>query len=343
MVMLKDSEYTIDATAKTITLASPYHALSLSQIGLIYNLTTGSVIHDIDRTDGGISLSSDVITYIYDDVSMSDTDELAINVDLNIYSHDGHLKTYGINEAVGDLVTNSSIVVERANGKKTGIGGGAFTILETHPFDQPTGNTQMYAQSTSADDAAAGSGAEEITIEYFSFVPFWGARKTVKFVPTGLAQVVLSVSDIYRVHKVYTNKGSVAAGDITITNISETELYGQIDTNNTFMERSIFYVAEGESVTCTEIIVSSVTAGGIEIRLAASEEDSSGNVVTRGRVPIETNGTSFAVPLIVSETVTNPNNLRIAILLAVRAAGAQSNQSGTGHMRGRREPISNGA
>ncbi|MCK5433536.1 MAG: hypothetical protein KAJ03_12380, partial [Gammaproteobacteria bacterium] len=264
MVMLKDSEYTIDATAKTITLASPYHALSLSQIGLIYNLTTGSVIHDIDKTDGGISLSSDVITYVYDDVSMSDTDSLAINVDLNIYSHDGHLRTYGINEAVGDLVTNSSIVVERANGKKTGIGGGAFTILETHPFDQPSGDLQMYAQSTSADDAAAGSGAEEITIEYFSLA--WGARKTVKFVPTGLTHVVLSVSDIYRVHKVYTNKGSVAAGDITITNIGETELYGQIDTNNTFMERSIFYVAENESVTCTEVIVSSVTSGGVEIR-----------------------------------------------------------------------------
>lgn len=256
----------------------------------------------------------------------------------NIISiHNGHLKTYGINEAVGDLTTNSSVVVERANGKKTGIGTGAFTILETNPFIQPGGDLQMYAQSTSVDDAAAGSGAEEITIEYFSLA--WGARKTVTFVPNGTSQVTISVSDIYRIHKVYTNNGSVAAGDITITDIGTTTLYGQIDTNNTFMERSIFYVAENESVTCTEIIVSSVTSGGVEVRLAASEEDSSGNVVTRGRVPIETNGSPIAVPLIVSETVTNPNNKRIAILLVVRAAGAAANQSATGHMRGRREPL----
>lgn len=82
MVILTDTEHTVDATAKTITLAAPYDALSLGQILKIYNLTTGSVIYDVERTDGTISLASDVITYAYADASMANADEMMIEVDV---------------------------------------------------------------------------------------------------------------------------------------------------------------------------------------------------------------------------------------------------------------------
>ena len=82
MVILTDAEHTVDATAKTITLAAPYDALSLGQILKIYNLTTGSVIYDVERTDGTISLASDVITYAYADASMADADKMLIEVDV---------------------------------------------------------------------------------------------------------------------------------------------------------------------------------------------------------------------------------------------------------------------
>lgn len=81
MVILTDAEHAVDATAKTITLASPYDALSLAQILRIYNLTTGSAIYDVDRTDGSISISGAVITYAYDDSSMADGDSMYVEVD----------------------------------------------------------------------------------------------------------------------------------------------------------------------------------------------------------------------------------------------------------------------
>lgn len=81
MVILTDSEHTVDASAKTITLASPYDALSLAQILKIYNLTTGSVLYDVDKTDGTISISGAVVTYTYDDASMTNGDSMYVEVD----------------------------------------------------------------------------------------------------------------------------------------------------------------------------------------------------------------------------------------------------------------------
>ena len=250
----------------------------------------------------------------------------------DVESHAGHIKTIGFKEAIGHGATDKT--VERAAGKKTGIGTGAYTLIESHAFVQPSVNTQMYLQSSSANDAAAGSGIQLITIEYFSSA--WGARKKVNVIPNGLNQVTISVDDIYRIHRIYGAEGHCAQGNITITNQAEGVLYGQIDQYHTFMERCIFYVAEGEKVTCTQAIVSSATSGGVQIRLFATEEDADGNTLTRGRVPIEIAGGTSNVTFSVSETVSNPNNKRISIGLSVTAAGTAANQSATGALKGYR-------
>ncbi len=266
------------------------------------------------------------------------SDKRALDVTLygtdgeRILSHANHLKTMGFKESVGHGTTNTDISVEHAMGKKTGIGEGAFTILEEAAFIQPAGDTQMYLQSASAQDVAGGSGAEEITIEYFSLA--WGQKKTITVIPTGASQVTISVADIYRIHKVYVSKGHPAAGLITITNQAANVLYGQISQYFTFMQRCIFYVAEGEVITCTGAILSSYSKEGVIIRLFASEEDGDRNVVTRARVACEIAGGSASCPLSVPESVANPNNKRIAIGLAV--AGVAAAQTATGAMKGYR-------
>ena len=273
----------------------------------------------------------------YDSTADADKSRIVGSAGEPVGVHDTHLNVIGYHEGIGHLSTNSGINIERASGKKEGIGTGIFTLLESSDFIQPSGDTQMYLQSTSADDADGGSGAQEITIEYFNLA--WGARRTVTVIPTGTGQVAISVSDIYRIHKVYTNKGRTADGTITITNQADSILYGGINQYETFMQRAIFYVAEGEKVTCTELIGGSTTSGGVLCRLFASEEDASGNVVTRGRITFEVSNTGIVIPLVISETVTNPNNLRIAIGIAVTAAGVASNQSVSGTIKGFTEPI----
>ncbi|MCK5216596.1 MAG: hypothetical protein KAJ93_02345 [Methanosarcinales archaeon] len=258
--------------------------------------------------------------------------DLAGNVNV---IHNGHLKVIGLHESIGHGITNGDIVVERASGRKTAIGTGAYTLLERFDFVQPAGDTQMYLQSASAEDADGGDGVEQITIEYFSLS--WGDKKTVQVVPTGLSQVTLSVSDIYRIHKMYYNKGRVAADDITLTNQAGDVLYGQIAQHAGFMERCIFYVGEGKKVTCTEGLFTATTSGGILGRLFVSEEDSEGNVVPRGRIPFEVADDTITYVFGISETASNPNNKRIAIGLAV--AGNLANQKATGTIKGFEEDM----
>ena len=258
---------------------------------------------------------------------------------IDVDGHRGHMKNLSFLQAIGYGVTNDTIIVERANGEKTGIGTGAYTLLESHPFVQPPdtpGNVQFYLQSTSIEDSATGLGAQELTLEYFSIE--WGQRKIITIIPDGTTQVVIPLIDKYRIHKLEVTAGNPAYGDITITDIGETVLYGQIDQYNTYMERCIFYVAENETVTCTQGKVTSVTNAGVRARLFVSEESATGNVVTRGRLPITVIGGSVDFPLNIPESVSNPNNKRIALGIAVKSAGIAANQSANGTLKGFRRP-----
>jgi len=91
-IILKDSEYTFAAAAKTITLSTPYDALNVGQVISILNLTTGDLIYASDirgqparssctETGCPISIAAAVITHTYDNPSHADTDKLQIVID----------------------------------------------------------------------------------------------------------------------------------------------------------------------------------------------------------------------------------------------------------------------
>lgn len=244
--------------------------------------------------------------------------------------HNNHLKTLGYLDSIGYGTTNTNIRPECAVGKKAAIGVGAYTLLESSAFVQPAGDTQMYLQSTDAQDAAAGTGIEEITIEYFSVA--WGARKTVKVIPNGLNQVTISVDDIYRIHSVKGNDGHPAVGDISITNQAAAVLYGQIDQYETFMRRCIFYIAENEKVTVTKFIIGSTTSGGVNVSLFATEEDADGNLITRGCAIVEVANNTAIGELKPWKTISNESNARKSVGLAVN--GNLANQKCTGTLKG---------
>ena len=299
---------------------------------------------DIANSEHRSALKAKAVTLI--DTSGSEinpaTEDTLSTLNNKLLTEDGHIKVIGYHESIGHLSTNGALSVERAIGNKTGIGTGAFTLLESHPFVQPPetpGDVIMYVQSDNvADSDSLGTGSREITCLYYS--KSWGVRKTVTTILDGTTQVVISGgTDKYRLHKVYINKGVSAIGNITITNAAQTILYGQIDQYETTMERAIFYVAENEKVTVTEGFLGTTTSGGIIARLFASEEDINGNVVTRVRRPYILQDTVTAIPFKISETVANPNNKRIAIGLAVKAAGVAVNQNAYGYIIGFNEPM----
>lgn len=252
--------------------------------------------------------------------------------------HDEHLKVLGYHESIGHGTTNTDIVVERCMGRRTTIGTGTYELLQEADFIQPSADTQMYIQSASANDASAGTGVQQITMEYFSST--WGDKKTITITTNGTNQVTVGVADIYRIHKVYANRvggAGVAAGLITLTNQATDVLYGQISQYHNFMQRCIFYVGNGRRVTCTEGIFGASTGGGIIGRLFATEEDASGNLVNRARIIFEVADSQIVYPFQISETAENPNNKNISIGLAITAKVA--NQTASGTLKGFSETI----
>lgn len=79
--ILSNSNYTFDASAKEITLTSPYNALDEERIIRITNLDTSSIMYDSVRLTHPISMAGGVITHTYDLTNMTDTDDLQIIVD----------------------------------------------------------------------------------------------------------------------------------------------------------------------------------------------------------------------------------------------------------------------
>ena len=96
-------------------------------------------------------------------------------------------------------------------------------------------------------------------------------------------------------------------------------------------------MGEWRKATCTELILSSYSKEGIIGRLFASEEDDDGNIVPRARIIFELVEGVIVFPFEVPEAVSNPNNKRIAIGLAV--TGAAAAQSATGTIKGYEDDI----
>lgn len=81
IIILKDADYTFDASNKTITLSAPFDAISLGQIVSIINLSTGDEIYLSEKRVHPISLAGAVITHTYDNSKHADANKLQIIID----------------------------------------------------------------------------------------------------------------------------------------------------------------------------------------------------------------------------------------------------------------------
>lgn len=236
---------------------------------------------------------------------------------LSAGAHDGAIHSIDYLDLIG-LNLLPGYTPQFAVGRKTQITTGPYTILETDPFEQPPvgTNISMYIKSTSGDDADGGSGAQQVTVEYFEAA--WGSRQRVRVTLDGTNTVAIP-ANINRIHKVYTNKGRAAAGTITIKDVGNSILYGGIAEYETFMRRCIFYVAEGETVLVAQPILGSTTSGGVNAVLFVTEEDEDGNTVTRGRATTEVADTTPVFKFRPLISISNPTNKPKAVGIAVNA------------------------
>jgi len=109
----------------------------------------------------------------------------------------------------------------------------------------PTGPMQMQVTSTSAADAAGGTGIQKIHIHYLD-----GSYRiqTVDVIPNGVTPVLTSVSDILRIngaHATEVGSGGVAAGNISITAVGGAVTYSYITAGFNSARQAIYTVPDG--------------------------------------------------------------------------------------------------
>ncbi len=185
----------------------------------------------------------------------------------------------------------------------------AFVLLSNITAAQPTANTAMKISSTSVNDTAGGSGAQQVTLKYFEFD--WGQEKTEVITLNGTNAVNLVNTNVYRINHLYINRtgsGGVAAGNIKLQDASTgTILYAQIDSSAAFFERATHYVSGGRICVISGAEISSSTIGGVIWRLFTTQEDSNGNIVPRAEFSGQVGANAIFMPLVLPVYVANPN------------------------------------
>lgn len=132
-------------------------------------------------------------------------------------------------------------------GRNTDIDNARKDLWEgpTATYAFPTGPIQMKAVSTSADDAAAGTGMQQLHIHYLD-ENYVAREETVTL--NGLTPVNTVATDILRVNWVHSwavGSGGLPAGNVSLTNLAGTVTYGFVGAGINHGRQAIYTVPAG--------------------------------------------------------------------------------------------------
>lgn len=299
--------------------------------------TEGTMIQVVTKTgsavvvNGGAAQTSDVKVTLdgeaitFPTASMEDTVFLK-TVDYNVIIAQGKVAGHTVGHLIG-------------HGEGSVISTTTYVILANATVTQPSANTAMQLVSTSANDASAGTGAQQVTIKYLPIA--WGAGKSETITLNGVTPVALSNTDVYRISELYVNRvgsGGTTDGTITLVDVATGLVkYAQIDPGVAFFERAIHYVPDNTLCVITGALLGCTTVGGVDFRIFTTQEDAAGNIIPRAEFTVVEAQGSQSITLDMPLVTSNPNNKRIAIGLAVRAQAV--NQHAAGTLRFYEEPI----
>lgn len=155
----------------------------------------------------------------------------------------------------------------------------------------PAVQQQMQVVSTSANDAAAGTGMQQIRIYYLDSLY---NEYTTDVTLNGLVPVNTTVSNIYRIQyirAIATGSSGFAAGDIYVQSVGGATTYNLIATGYGKDRTLIYTVPEGKRLCITSVKVSS----GSGNKLAVVRSVLSANYNFIEKVPADTLETFFEI------------------------------------------------
>ncbi len=203
-----------------------------------------------------------------------------------------------------------------------------------NPFIFPSTEQQMKIVSTSASDSESGTGAQQVTIDYFNSPSSGWTKKRETITLNGVTAVNTVATDIYRIDRFWVNRtggGLVTVGDISLQSLSGATTFEKIDAGTNVFRSAIHWIEKGKMSMITDFNAGVGTNQGVIVILDGSEEDANGNVVIIGKDQFDLSSgalhASYNSPIVVN----NPNGK--AMFFAIAVKGRQVNQQASGSFR----------
>lgn len=227
---------------------------------------------------------------------------------------------------------NSSIGVNSAIPSSVSILLSNVTSV-SFPFNFPAVPQQMQVVSSSANDTALGTGAEQVKITYLRLPTSpQGFTVNTEFINmAGLAAVLTTNTDIYRIEKIEVSKtgtGLSSIGNISLQSVGGAITFELIPNESNINRTCIHFVPKGFKSTLFSVSKGTSTAGGVIFRVSKTFQYQGNNVVSHGVDQLEAAYFAVHSNIVPPFTIQNPNGFEMYFAILVR--GIASNQSASG-------------
>lgn len=197
----------------------------------------------------------------------------------------------------------------------------------------PTVAQQMQVVSTSANDTGAGTGVQQVEIDYLTdpasatlFTRFTEIVTLNGVTPVNTAATGISRIEHMRASRV--GSASVAQGDISLQSVGGATTFELMPAGENINRTCVHFVPNGYMCVVTDILVGTTTAAGVRFSFTDVLSDPVGNIVRVGLEEISLSGSGIGKSIRTPFFMSNPNNKRLSFAITVR--GQASNQQGSG-------------
>lgn len=241
---------------------------------------------------------------------------------------------FEINVAMG-LIPGA--VADSKVGENTNIPSTVFIVLSNvtsaaFPINVPAAPIQMQVVSSNANDTAAGTNAQQVTIKYLtqstSVFKFTEFTETISL--NGIVPVNTLATNIYRINDFTVNRtGAIpfSAGNISLQSVGGATTFERIDTGTNKHRSALHWIPNGKRTIVKGLKFSVSTTGGVVFILEQTNTDVAGNIVAVAVEQIEIANGAAIMPLPLPHSLDNPNNKELAFLIVGK--GRAANQSGS--------------
>lgn len=222
-------------------------------------------------------------------------------------------------------------------GESTQIPSSTFIILSNltsaaRPSNFPAVSQQMQVVSTSANDTAAGTGAQQVIIDYLtepaSIFGFKRFSETVTL--NGIGVVNTIATNIHRIERFRvsrTGDTGVSQGSINLQSVGGATIFELIPAGENINRTAVHFVPNGYMSIVTDILIGTTTAAGVRFSFTNVPTDSAGNTVRNGLEEISLASGGIGKSLNTPFFMKNDQNKRLSFAFTVR--GKAANQQGS--------------